>query len=47
MTNSTKFSPKQVMKLYCRRMQVEQDFRNEKILIRRFGLYFVGGHSSE
>lgn len=31
-TNSTEFSPKQVMKLYSRRMQIEQNFRDEKIL---------------
>lgn len=42
-TNSTEFSPKQVMKLYSRRMQLEQNFRDEKN--PRWG--FGASHSSE
>ena len=36
-TNSTEFSPKQVMKLYSRRMQIEQNFQDEKILTEDSG----------
>ncbi|MES0612751.1 IS4 family transposase [Klebsiella pneumoniae] len=46
-TNSTEFSPKQVMKLYSRRMQIEQNFRDEKNPRWGFGLRFGASHSSE
>ncbi|EPL6032230.1 IS4 family transposase [Klebsiella pneumoniae] len=46
-TNSTAFSPKQVMKLYSRRMQIEQNFRDEKNPRWGFGLRFGSSHSSE
>ncbi|CAD7365202.1 transposase [Escherichia coli] len=45
-TNSTEFSPKQVMKLYSRRMQIEQNFRDEKNPRWGFGLRFGASHSS-
>jgi hypothetical protein len=37
-TNSTKFSAKEVVKLYSRRMQIEQNFRDEKNPRWGFGL---------
>lgn len=46
-TNSTEFTPKQVMKLYSRRMQIEQNFRDEKNPRWGFGLRFGASHSSE
>ncbi|HDH7365378.1 TPA: IS4 family transposase [Escherichia coli] len=45
-TNSTEFSPKQVMKLYSRRMQIEQNFRDEKNPRWGLGLRFGASHSS-
>lgn len=46
-TNSTEFSPKQVMKLYSRRMQIEQNFRDEKNPRWGFGLRFGASYSTE
>ena len=46
-TNSTAFSPKQVMKLYSRRMQIEQNFRDEKNPRWGFGLRLGASRSFE
>ena len=46
-TNSTEFSPKQVMRLYSRRMQIEQNFRDEKNPRWGFGLRFGASYSTE
>lgn len=46
-TNSTDFLPRQVMKLYSRRMQIEQNFRDEKNPRWGFGLRFGASHSAE
>lgn len=46
-TNSTEFSPKQVVKLYSRRMQIEQNFRDEKNSRWGFGLRLGTCHSFE
>ncbi|CTQ18088.1 Putative oxidoreductase ydbC (fragment) [Klebsiella variicola] len=46
-TNNTEFSPKQVMKLYSRRMQIEQNFRDEKNPRWGFGLRLGTSHSLE
>ncbi|AXC66971.1 hypothetical protein DOE63_16420 [Salmonella enterica subsp. diarizonae serovar 59:z10:-] len=37
-TNTTQFTTKQIMNLYSRRMQIKQNFRDEKIPRRGFGL---------
>lgn len=46
-TNSTGFSPKQLMKLYSRRMQIEQNFRDEKNPRWGFGMRLGVSHSFE
>ncbi|NIG87582.1 MAG: transposase [Serratia symbiotica] len=46
-TNTTEFSPKQIRKLYCRRMQIEQNFRYEKNTRCGFGLRHSMVHSPE
>ncbi|WP_310608757.1 transposase [Buttiauxella brennerae] len=37
-TNTAEYSAKQVMKIYSRRMQIEQNFRDEKSARYGFGL---------
>lgn len=46
-TNATQFTPKQIMKLYSRRMQIEQNFRDEKNTRWGFGLRHAMSHSPE
>lgn len=42
-TNSTQYSPRQIMKIYSRRMQIEQNFRDEKN--GRYGFALRDGQS--
>jgi len=44
-TNTTRYSAKQVMKIYSRRMQIEQNFRDEKSARYGFGLRDGGSHT--
>lgn len=44
-TNTTEYSPKQIMKIYSRRMQIEQNFRDEKNARYGFGLRDGGSQS--
>lgn len=45
-TNTTEYSAKQVMKIYSRRMQIEQNFRDEKSTRYGFGLRDGGSRTT-